>query len=941
MIVTPERWQQIDRILEDALDLNPAEWPEFLQNTCANDESLRNEILLILQSLHGEEKFLETPPENEINQVLFQKQNAIPESIGPYRILNLLGKGGMGEVYRAIDTRLDRKVAIKVLPQHLMTDPAALKLFHREAKAIAALNHPNILAIYEFDSTNSISFVVTELLEGETLRVRIGREPLEPKRALEIAIAAAKGLSAAHSKGVIHRDLKPENIFLTSDSGVKILDFGLARVIPAISEEEITKASTKSVETAPGIIRGTIPYMSPEQLQGNDVDARTDIFSFGSVFYEMLTGVRAFHKSSNQETIQAILHQEPHPLSEKIPLSIRETVSRCLKKERAQRFTSTQELLGALEMAAITETGPRPKIHQNRRVLSAGIALAIVIVLLSFFWSPLRQRFFPAPSIKIRSLAVLPLKNLSGDPKQDYFADGMTEELIARLASIKSLRVISRTSVIEYRNPRKPLPEIAKDLNVDAIVEGSVLYAGQNVRITAQLIEGSTDRHLWADSYEGEIANIFALQNQVARAIAEEIRITLNPNESALLSASTRVTPAAYQAYLRGIEFTRSPDLLQGWKQATEMFEQAVSLDPQFAKAFAQLGEAHSAMFHFKLDISQERLQKAKVAIDRAFQLHPGLAEAHRALGFYYYFGQKDLNQALKEFSTAQKDLPNDIRVLEGIALIYRRQGNLDASIANFKRIMELNPLDSVTPFSIGEAYTIMRNYAEADHYYDRSIALDPGQKNSYGSKAQNYLLWKGSIKDARAMLEKIRGKEDAFDILQAYWVEIYDRKYEAALDRLSGLSVEAIQGLGTVIPKSELQSLAYLWMGKTKEAQFSLAAARTVLEELAKQQPDNAAVHSSLGIVYAGLSQKQRAVSEAKLATKLRPVSNNIYATVFIIDLAHVYTIVGEYDLAVDQIEYLLTVPSYFISIPILKIDPRWDPLRSHPRFQKLLAQS
>ncbi|MCI0612503.1 hypothetical protein L0244_05895, partial [bacterium] len=657
-----------------------------------------------------------------------------------------------------------------------------------------------------------------------------------------------------------------------------------------------------------------------------------------------LSGARAFNKSSNQETIDAILHQEATPLREDIPAPVREIVSRCLKKERTQRFTSSQELLGALEMVSAVSTPLGSQDFRSRRkFLSVStLAVLLVFVLLAFFWSPLRKRFLPSSApIKIQSLAVLPLKNLSGDPKQDYFADGMTEELITRLASIKSLRVISRTSVMEYKNAKKPLPEIARDLNVDAIVEGSVMYAEQHVRISAQLIEGSTDRHLWAESYQGDLANIFALQNQIARAIADEIRITLNPEEEARLSNSDRVNPEAYQAYLQGIEFSRSPDLVQGWKKATEMFERAVVLDPQFAKAFAKLAEGHCAIFHFGVDRSEERLKKAKAAVDHAFQLQPGLPEAHVALGFYYYSCLKDLNLSLKEFITANKDLPNSIGVLEGIALIYRRQGNLDASIQNFKRIMELNPRDPVTPFSIGENYTLMRNYPEAVSYYDRSLALAPDQKNSYGSKAQNYLLWKGSTKDARMMLEKIRGKEDVYDILQWFWLEIYDRKYDAALNRISSASFQTIETIGDVIPKSQLVGLSYYFMGKTKEAHSSFTDARRVLEDMAKQQPDNAGVHSSLGIVYAGLSQKEKALSEARLATQLRPLSNNIFASIYVINLAHVYVMVGENDLAIDRIEYLLSIPSYFISVPVLKIDPRWDPLRSNPRFQKLLAKS
>ena len=458
--------------------------------------------------------------------------------LGAYEIVGPLGKGGMGEVYRAKDTRLGREVAVKVLPEHLAENAEVLRRFEREAKTLAALSHPNILTIHDVGTEQSISFVVMELLEGETLRARIAQSALSWEKALQLAIPVAEGLAAAHSKGVIHRDLKPENVFLTSDVRVKILDFGLARFKPPVSQEELKELPTQSRATEAGVVLGTVPYMSPEQVRGESVDARTDIFAFGCLLYEMITARRAFSGNSNAEVTAAILRDEPATLAssvKEIPQELDHVIAHCLEKNPDQRFQSARDL--AFEMREILNLGGRASapavelLSQDRgqgrprsRRMAVWITAAFLVfgaLMIALNVGGLRERFRGKPVLgPIDSLAVLPLKNLSGDPKQEYFADGLTEELIGKLARISALRVISRTSVMEYKSAhKKSLPEIAKELNVDAIVEGSVMHSGDRVRITAQLIYAPTDRHLWAESYERDMSDILALQNDVASAV--------------------------------------------------------------------------------------------------------------------------------------------------------------------------------------------------------------------------------------------------------------------------------------------------------------------------------------------------------------------------------------------------------------------------------------
>jgi serine/threonine protein kinase len=559
----------------------------------------------------------------------------------------------MGEVYLAQDIRLDRKVAIKFLPPESVADERAKKRLLREAQAAAKLDHPNICAIHEVAEGNDRDFIVMQYVEGETLASRLHRTAFELPEALEFAIQVADALSEAHSRGVIHRDIKPANIMMTTRGQAKVMDFGLAKLITE-NKEGLSEATTEVFLTEPNVIIGTLPYMSPEQVQGETLDARSDIFSFGAVLYEMVGGRNPFAAKSAAATLSAILSTDPPPLARyapDVPAELGRITRKCLEKNRERRYQTMRDVLVDLENLRSSTTAANPATTatvSDTRTLS-GIrnqlpkAIVVVVVLavlisVGVFISRSRGPNTDGPNFQISSIAVLPLRNLSGDAAQEYFADGMTEALINELARIGALRVISRQSVMQYKGATKTMPEIARELNVDAVVDGSVLRSNDRVRITAQLIRAASDEHLWAKSYEREMRDVLALQGDIARGISDEIKIKLTPREVVLLTKTREVDPAAHDAYLNGlywlnqaIDELRTEEMERLHKKSFEYFEQAIELDPNYAPAHAAL--SNSYMFLATSGFPQFYSTAKEWAL-KAIAIDDSLAEAHRELAY-------------------------------------------------------------------------------------------------------------------------------------------------------------------------------------------------------------------------------------------------------------------------------------------------------------------
>ena len=583
--------------------------------------------------------------------------------LGHYEILSPLGSGGMGEVYRARDPRLERDVAIKVLPASRAADPESMERFKREAKAVAALSHPNILSIFDFGTDGDADFVVMELLEGATLRDRLASGALPLRQLLDLALQMAKGLSAAHEKGIVHRDLKPENLFVTREGHLKILDFGLAKRTERGADDEATNAPTADQRTTPGRVMGTAGYMSPEQLRGEPVDHRSDIFSFGAILYEMVTGERAFRRDSAAETMIAILQKDPPNLAsvEIVSPALAGIVLHCLEKGADARFQSARDLVFNLQQL-VGSSGDGP--------VTAG------------------DRATP-------SVAVLPFLNLSADPENDFFADGVTEDVITNLSKIRSIKVISRTSVMAFKKREQSPREIGQKLGASTLLEGSIRRAGNRVRIVAQLIDARTDEHLWADTYDRDLTDIFAIQTDVALQIADALQAELSPDERTRVEQKPTLNVHAYQLYLQG-RHAYFGGSQEGYRRAIGFFEQAIAEDPGLAMAHAGL-----ALLYTELGTGQGSgalspdvaFGKAKESVARALELDPGLGDAHGVAATLMFMFDYDWAGAEKEFQRAIELAPGSADIYDRYGWFCSALGRHDDAIRLVKRAQELDPL--------------------------------------------------------------------------------------------------------------------------------------------------------------------------------------------------------------------------------------------------------
>lgn len=685
----------------------------------------------------------------------------VGQDVAQYRILEPLGAGGMGVVYRAQDLRLDRPVALKFLPPELTRDEDARRRFLREARAAAQLDHPNICTVYEVgESDDGRLFIAMACYEGETLRDRITKGPVPWREAADLVGQAAAGLAEAHGRGIVHRDIKPANLFLTARGQVKVLDFGLA------------KLTGGSALTHTGTTVGTVAYMSPEQAGGGAADERSDVWSLGVVLFELLTGRTPFRGEHMQAMIRSILNDEPESLTalmQDVPPALPALVARCLAKNPAERFPSAQALADSLGDCLGVETPtlqlPRAQARaarqwwRRRRVAVAALtilaAAAVSVTMLDL--GPSRRWLANLvsgrpPTSLVTSLAVLPLLNYSGGSDREYFADGMTEALITNLGKISSLRVISRTSVMAYKGTRKPLAQIARELNVDGVVEGSVMLEGDRVRITAQLIQVATDRHLWAESYERELRSVLALQNEIAGAVVSQIRATLTPAERTRLATARQVDPEAYEAYLKGKYYLNqmSPE---GFDKGLAYLHQAVERDPGNPLPHAALAMAYGIIGHER---DPGAFAKAKEAAARAEELGGDPpAEAYLALGMINLYSDWD-------YGAAGRNLKRAIELDSTLGEAHRDYswyltllGRWDEALASMRRAQQVEPLNPLFFADRGWQYWILGRFDEGIAEVEKALELNPNF--AYGLCPLGFLyLDVGRAEDGLAVHRKL-----------------------------------------------------------------------------------------------------------------------------------------------------------------------------------------
>ncbi len=585
-----------------------------------------------------------------------------------------------------------------------------------------------------------------------------------------------------------------------------------------------------------------------------------------------------------------------------------------------------------------------------RRNLIAYAAIAILAIVGAY---TVISRTLGPPEVAAETpkLAVLPFNNL-GSTEDDYFADGITEEITSRIAEISGLRVISRQSAIQYENSDKTLREIGEELSVDYVLEGTIRTdrapdgSGQ-VRVTPQLIRVSDDAHLWTDRYTADLVpgEIFRVQEQISNQVAQALDVTLLEPERRRLAATPTDNLEAYDYYLRGNDYSFGSYEEQDTRIAIQMYQRAVDLDPDFALGYARLSRVHSGMWWYFYDRTQDRLAMAREAVDQALRLDPDLPEAHEALGRYYYWGHLDYEPALAEFAIAQISQPNSSDLFAATGYVQRRQGKFLRALANLEQAAELDPRSAINADDLAGTHFLLRNPLEAARYFDRAILLSPDWAAPYARKARRvYLRLEGSTERARAVLEEARSVGLAEDPDIAYtWVllEIWDGDYQEALDRLAVVSSEVLlDWQDFYLPKAQLYGRIYGLMGNRQRERAYYDSARSMLESKIQQRPDDARFRSALGIACAGLGRKEDAIREGELAVELLPMSKEAWRGAWRVEeLARIYTMVGEYDAAIDQLESLLAVPSN-TAVPMLRIDPTWDPLREHPRFQALLAK-
>jgi serine/threonine protein kinase/Tfp pilus assembly protein PilF len=863
------------------------------------------------------------------------------KDFGDYELLEEIGHGGQGVVYRARQKSLNRLVALKVIGLSHWATEAHVKRFRLEAEAAASLNHPCIVPIYEVGERDGACYFSMGLVEGGQLDAVAKREPIPIGDAAELIAKLARTVSYAHEHGILHRDIKPGNILLDAKGEPHLTDFGLARLV------ETEGTVTRTME-----VLGTPSYMAPEQAVGNNarVSSATDVYGLGAVLYQLLTGQPPFAGGTTYETIKLLLDTEPRQprlLNPKVDRDLTTICLKCLEKDPKRRYSSALALAEDLERWAKNEpiqarhTGviTRSRKWVQRNPTSALLAASVVALIAAVGWNIWKSELVHRPVNN--GIAVLPFENLSDEKEHAYFADSVQDDILTKLARIADLKVISRTSVMDYRGQRN-LRQIGNDLRVSHVLEGSVRRSGMHLRLNAQLIDTRTDTHVWVEQYDRDLDDLFAIQIEIAQKVAERLNAKVTSAERLAIEEKPTTDVTAFELY------SHASDVLaidpHDTLKAIDLLNQAVARDPSFLKAYCLLALAHDQLYSHNFDRTPARLALAEAAVQKAFRIRPNAGEAHWARACHLYNGYLDYDGALAELEVARRSLPNDPWIFRLMGSIQRRQGRWEESLRNFERAIELDPRDLRILDQTGLSYGGLRRYAEQKSKLDRALTVAPNDVNVKADRAYVEVDWKADTGPLHQVIDEIRATNPAaMPKIADRWLlcALAERNVTAAKDALLASGEFPLVSENVHLPRPFVEGVIARMTNDEYNAQLAFAAARAEQEKTVETQTDYAPAWCVLGVIDAALGRKEQALSEGWRAVELLPVEkDSINGLAMIRYLAMIAAWVGDKDLACEQLASIIHRPAG-PSYGQLKLMPWWDPLRGDPRFERILEEA
>jgi TolB-like protein/Tfp pilus assembly protein PilF len=871
----------------------------------------------------------------------------IPMHFGDYELQEEIGRGGQGIVYRARQKSLNRTVALKIIALGHWATARHLKRFRLEAEAAASLNHPSIVPIHEVGERDGCCYFSMNLIEGGQLDEVVRREAISIRRAAELIAKLARTVHYAHEHGILHRDIKPGNILLDKEGEPHLTDFGLARLV-----------ETESTVTRTTEVLGTPSYMAPEQASGNNValTSATDTYGLGAVLYHLLTGCPPFAGGTTYETVRLVLETDPRQprlLNPKVNRDLSTICLKCLQKDPQRRYASALALAEDLErwlkhepiQARRTGLFARGKKWVRRKPAIAAVitlSLALIATVGVIVW---KSDLFHRPAAA--RIAVLPFENLSNDKEDASFADGVQDDLLTKLAKIASLKVISRTSVMGYRG-RQNTREIGDALDVTHVLEGSVRKTGAWLHINAQLIDARTDSHVWAEEYDRDLKDMFAIQSEIAQKVAERLQAKISAAERLAIERPPTANLTAFDLYSRAKNFlldtvvgstgTRKANLLK----AADLLDQAVAHDPTFFQAYCQLAWTHDNVYFDGWDRTPARLALAEAAIEAAFRLRPDAGEVHLARAWNLYWGYRDYDAALAEVEVARQTLPNDARLFDLKGYIERRQGRWEESTQNLERALDLDPRNFNLLRQMAILYDDLRRYADQQAVLDRALALRPDDLEVKVDRANVEIDWKANTWPVHQLIDEIQAKDPAaLQSVADSWLlcALAERDPAAAANALAALGDNSVGTEKVKYSPRLMEGLVGRMAKDDAKAHAAFTAARAEQEKLIHANPDDAGALCILGLIDAGLGRKEEALREGWRAIELLPVEKDARSgPAMVVCLARIAAWVGDNDLACEQLVRASRLPSS-VSYGDLKLMPWWDPLRGNPCFETIVA--